>query len=684
MPIWSQLTALYKRHQTLVTLTAVYSATRILSVLFLQLTFARYGPGFGDFVKQARLSASGAYPFLDYWMEYPPIFPWLNVAAYQLSLHLPGNHDFWHAAFYRWTFVPFDIGSLLLMDALARRLYSEESVTLRILLLYTLCFVTIYVPLGWFDSIPLFWLLLALYCTLTYRPVWAGVAVGIGFLTKLIPILVLPIAYQRMRSAAATYKLLLATLVSVLLPMAPFILYQPMLTWAFVRNLTSRPAWETVWALWDGYTGFAVIAPYEWRFDPDSATWANYNRSGSYGVWSLVGFALLGLWLWMRPINWQDNRRAIAFAGLTWSLFSLWSKGYSPQWAITFVPFVVLLMPTLRGALYLVLLGLGLLAEWPGAFGFLPNQPTYFTAVILWRTALTILLTLEFGALALAQPPLRQRLRFGYALLLVGLMLGAFGIGGRAASQYAAVQGAKNPLRGVVEHLQRTPAAGVGLVCRQIEVCEGLAPYLAEFDRFWFPMTANWQTEKLVAFANRHPELWLVETLDEASGQHTLAVEQWLSQQYGKVSQEWVDTVRLTRFVTVPAAPLQPVSFRFGQQLQLTGFSTRQQGRYVTVALRWQSSASVDAPYKLFVHLVDANGAILAQNDQYPGGDFAPPTSWQPQTPVNDWHGLILPTAEPAAYTIRIGWYLPETGARLPVTAPAALRDQQFVELKGS
>ena len=171
---------------------------------------------------------------------------------------------------------------------------------LHILLLYTLCFITIYVPLGWFDSVPLFWLLLALYFALENRPGWTGIAIGLGFLTKLIPILALPMAWQRLSTARAKSKLILVTVVSVLLPMAPFLLYRPDLSWAFVRNVLSRPAWETVWALWDGHRGFGINAPYNWRFDPASATWAVQPSNNAYGLWSLVGFGLLALWLWTR------------------------------------------------------------------------------------------------------------------------------------------------------------------------------------------------------------------------------------------------------------------------------------------------------------------------------------------------------------------------------------------------
>jgi len=98
--------------------------------------------------------------------------------------------------------------------------------------------------------------------------------------------------------------------------------------------------------------------------------------------------------------------------------------------------------------------------------------------------------------------------------------------------------------------------------------------------------------------------------------------------------------------------------------------------------LRWESSQAIDVPYKLFIHLLDATGAIIAQNDQYPAGGFAPPTAWQPQVAVEDKHGLILPSAETAGYSIQLGWYLPETDERLPITFPVEMAGQQVLDLQ--
>src|SRR2546425_9324464 len=42
---------------------------------------------FGFYRELGELSLTGR-PYLDYWLEYPPLFPWLLGGLYRLALHL--------------------------------------------------------------------------------------------------------------------------------------------------------------------------------------------------------------------------------------------------------------------------------------------------------------------------------------------------------------------------------------------------------------------------------------------------------------------------------------------------------------------------------------------------------------------------------------------------------------------
>jgi hypothetical protein len=669
-----------KRHSAVLMLALIYGTTRLLGGLFLRLTFAGYGPAFGHFLDLGRFATSGAYPFIDYWVEYPPMYPWMNAAAYLASRLLPGDQALWFGTFQRWAVVPFDVGGVVLVYLIARRLDRSEHRALRASLLYALAFITLYVPLGWYDSLPLFWLLLTLYFAVAYRPAWCGIAASLGFLAKPIPVLALPMAWQRLSSKGARLKLTAAALAAALVTTLPFVLINADMSLAYLRNLVSRSSYETVWALLDGYRSYGAVAPLESRFDPSSATWAAHPGGGGYGLWALVGFGMLYLFLWTRRIDWHDSRRAIAFAGLTWCLFALWSRGYSPQWAINFVPFVALLMPNVRGAVYLTLLGVGLVAEWPGAFVLLRGEEWYLAAVIIWRTALTALLAVELGALALGNAQRARRCRLVCSGLVSALVVAGLAIGVLAVERFFDLELAIEPLRSTVDRLRSEPLQDAALVCREIEVCERISPYVPHLAMYWVPSPDGWQAEGLAEFASRHPLLWLVEEYDSSSG-HDLSIERWLSERYGKASQEWIDGARVSRFVSADLPTPEAAQVTFGEQFILSDYALGVQGRYLSLALTWEATRPTDVAYKPFVHVTGSNGQILAQSDQYPVGGFMPPNEWQPEHAVRDLHGLILAPDAAEPYAIHVGWYDPNSGARLPITDPPHLRDAQSLEI---
>jgi hypothetical protein len=426
------------------------------------------------------------------------------------------------------------------------------------------------------------------------------------------------------------------------------------------QNVLSRPSWETVWAFLDGYYSYGAVAPLEQRFDPATALWQNHT-GGAYTLWTTLGFGLLGLYLWTRKIDWRDARRTVAFVGLTWTLFALWSKGYSPQWALNFVPFIVLLLPNLRGGVYLGLVAAALLSEWPVAFLMLASQPAFLVAITLWRTALFTLLALEFGAIALSGSPTRRWSGVFWAAIGLLIVCGAV-IGQDGINRYFQQQLAREPLRATIQRLHREPPAQTGVICRDISVCERIAPYLPGFGYFWLPAAAGWQKEYLGAFAARHPILWVVDNNQD------LAIETFLSQHYGKESQSWDETgQRLTRFVAVEPADEQSTQADFGCCIKLVSYSLGTQGRYIHLKLNWQTTEPLDVSYKVFVHVYNPAGELVAQNDQYPGGDFSPTSQWPIGQSVPDSHGLILPEPVRPGYQIRIGWYDPGSGQRLPL-----------------
>jgi hypothetical protein len=85
-----------------------------------------------------------------------------------------------------------------------------------------------------------------------------------------------------------------------------------------------------------------------------------------------------------------------------------------------------------------------------------------------------------------------------------------------------------------------------------------------------------------------------------------------------------------------------------------------------SVPLVWRAEAETPTDYRVFVHLVDAAGNILAQSDAAPAGWARPTTGWLPGEVVLDTHTLTLPATLPEGpLSLRVGLYDPDSGARL-------------------
>jgi hypothetical protein len=354
-----------------------------------------------------RLLASYAsqefYPSVHYWMEYQPLFPWVPVGIYRLSLLLPGwgAPGFWFNLLLGTTFLLAETANLVLIYLIARRLYDQE-VAVRVAWIYSLLFVPLLIMLGWFDVLGLTFLLLALYLVLVQRNLASGVVAGLGFLVKLVPLVVVPVAFWREPTWRRRAVLVAVTLLTIVVVALPFFLLNPELfSLSWTINF-KRSSWETVWALLEGYTSFGKAGGAN-RFDPAAA---GAEQHPSTLPWTLItiGFALIYLWLWTRPTEWDDDRRAVAFTGLTVNLLTLYLKGYSPQFLVWLLPFAILLLPGLRGVVYALLLSAVNLVESPLYFTLLPDQPWLLTLAVLARTGLLILLAVEYGRMALSEP----------------------------------------------------------------------------------------------------------------------------------------------------------------------------------------------------------------------------------------------------------------------------------------
>jgi mannosyltransferase len=119
--------------------------------------------------------------------------------------------------------------------------------------------------------------------------------------------------------------------------------------------------------------------------------------------------------------------------------------------------------------------------------------------------------------------------------------------------------------------------------------------------------------------------------------------------------------------------PLEhPLGATFGEppQVELSGFNLEERlwsaGESVPLALVWRALAPLDGNWDVLVHLVDAEGEIVAQADGAPAHGFRPTASWREGEVIVDERMLALPSdLPPGEYALWTGLYRPESWQRL-------------------
>src|SRR5574341_602995 len=118
------------------------------------------------------------------------------------------------------------------------------------------------------------------------------------------------------------------------------------------------------------------------------------------------------------------------------------------------------------------------------------------------------------------------------------------------------------------------------------------------------------------------------------------------------------------------AGPREDWQFQGGSHLVDYSASPAQPqaGGNLTVTLSWGAAGPLPTSYKVFVHLVNDDGDIVAQADSIPLGGRYPTTAWGADERFDDIYLLALPSDLPGGdYWLLVGLYDPQTGVRLPL-----------------
>jgi hypothetical protein len=176
---------------------------------------------------------------------------------------------------------------------------------------------------------------------------------------------------------------------------------------------------------------------------------------------------------------------------------------------------------------------------------------------------------------------------------------------------------------------------------------------------------------ELEAIASRHSRLYVVFwATDESDPQQV--VESWLNAHTFKAEDSWYGNVRLALYGSrsVSNQIAHPLSMPWGEAITLQGYtavdSASAAGDVLQLTLFWRADRPILTNYKVFVHLLDPRGFVVAQRDADPVGGSRPTSGWQTGEMLTDPYGLFIPFGTPPlSYTIEAGLYDPNSGQRL-------------------
>lgn len=132
-----------------------------------------------------------------------------------------------------------------------------------------------------------------------------------------------------------------------------------------------------------------------------------------------------------------------------------------------------------------------------------------------------------------------------------------------------------------------------------------------------------------------------------------------------------IDISGRTRVFTKPSVAT-PREARLGDAVELLGYAapTREAraGHPFSVTLYWHALKPADRSYTVFVHVLDATGKVVGQQDSIPAGGEASTDTWQADEYLADSYSFqIAAQAGVGPASLEIGMYDANTGQRLAV-----------------
>jgi len=231
--------------------------------------------------------------------------------------------------------------------------------------------------------------------------------------------------------------------------------------------------------------------------------------------------------------------------------------------------------------------------------------------------------------------------------------------------------------RGVGEEVNSLAREGNGIVIVPPEQAEVLARYLwGDIEPYPLPREKASSEEmegELTEILSQHDHVFGV-FWDERGIEKVRLVEGWLNEHGYRAWERWYGGVRLVIYATPSEeeALYRPLRVRLGDKIILNGYrlidEVVRRGDIVRLILHWRPEGEVEEDYKLFLHLLDEEGRLVAQRDSEPGGGMRPTSSWEVGEEIVDRYGVVVGEGTPSGrYQLVVGMYEPESGERLPI-----------------
>lgn len=215
----------------------------VFLVLYLFVGSLNYSlPDFQNFAKAAERISQGELLYRDH-IKYLNVYHYPPVFLYSLGgVFLLFNSSFFTAKAF---LAVFNVLSGILVYFLTRGRLNERYslVCLLIFLLNPFTFTAAYA--GYFDNFVVFFILLSIYLLNRGRPVWGGAALSAGFMSKLFPVILLPVFIARyLKNRASLARLLLSFTATSILVTFPFLFlaFSDFLHYAFLYNFERTSA----------------------------------------------------------------------------------------------------------------------------------------------------------------------------------------------------------------------------------------------------------------------------------------------------------------------------------------------------------------------------------------------------------------------------------------------------------